>query len=400
MRVALVASDWPYPPVTGERVIVWNLLRFLQPVHEMRLVVLSHEPEPAGLLNQLGTTSVTHIRRREARLLVKHLFNTAYRYPLSVHAITTEVVGKQLELALVGFRPDVVQVCSPRLALYYPHVPRPRVLLAMDCISMLMGRLKQQRSLVARLHYSNTEKRARCLEREVYPKFDAVVLVSDVDAEVVRRISPGARVHVINNGVDTDYFSPIGPSEENEKPVVGMVGNLEYALNVQAAEVLLRDIVPALRSKVPDLGVLIIGNNPPPHLRRLAQTCGPCCTVDGPVQDTRPYLGRMSVFVAFLAAGAGIKNKVLEAMSMGLPVVGTPVAFEGIRGRDGQHFVVARTVRDAVEAIGRLLADPGYRAMIGAEARRLMCEQYSWSAKAQEYEQLWSGLTAARATNT
>ena len=106
--------------------------------------------------------------------------------------------------------------------------------------------------------------------------------------------------------------------------------------------------------------------------------------------DVRPYLARAGVFVSPLRLGAGIKNKVLEALAMGCPVVATPLSLDGIAARDGEEALIADS-GDMVDAVVRVLQDDALRARLGQQGRSLIEARYSWDAVAEQYERLyWS----------
>jgi glycosyltransferase involved in cell wall biosynthesis len=102
----------------------------------------------------------------------------------------------------------------------------------------------------------------------------------------------------------------------------------------------------------------------------------------------RPYLARAGALVSPLRLGAGIKNKVLEALAMGCPVVGTPVSMDGIDVRDGEDVLIAEG--DAlVEAVVRILRDADLQARLSVNGRKLIEAQYSWDRVGERYETLY-----------
>src|SRR6185503_17760344 len=108
--------------------------------------------------------------------------------------------------------------------------------------------------------------------------------------------------------------------------------------NVDAAIRLATEIFPAVQARVPQVRLWLVGNAPPPALSAVANDS---IRVTGRVPDVRPYLARASAFVSPLRLGAGIKNKVLEALAMGCPVIATPISLDGIAVRDAQEALVA-----------------------------------------------------------
>jgi glycosyltransferase involved in cell wall biosynthesis len=376
-------------------VIAANLIRETGRRHELHLVVLD-PPGAAGPERPVpGLASERRLRpppppspasrARRLAALVSSL-------PAGLHAITSSPVGRELEETVRRIDPDVVQLSSVGLSLYGRHVPAayPRVLVALDSLPRIIERLQRvSRRPVARLRLAVGLRKARNLERRLYPTFGAVVMVSELDAEVTRQVAPRARVRVVPHAVDVEHFAPVW--EDREEDVLGMVGNYAYPPNRLAALRLLGEVLPAVRRRRAGARALLVGANPTPDILELARET-PGAEVTGFVDDVREHLRRMTVAVVPLPAGSGVKTKVLEAMASGLPVVGSAIALEGIAGTPGVHFVRADDAAATVDAVCRLLEDPRRRVAMGRSARELVERDHSWAHHAARYEELWASL--------
>ena len=170
---------------------------------------------------------------------------------------------------------------------------------------------------------------------------------------------------------------------------VVFVGAMAYAPNVAAMRYFTDEVLPIVRRTRPGARLTIVGRDPAPVVRAMASEG---VDVTGEVDDVRPYLARAAVFVAPMVSGSGIKNKVLEAMAMGRPVVATPLAIEGLPLRHGENVLVADGAAGLADAIHRLLADPGEAARIGGGGRALVERIYTWDACATRYERLYQEL--------
>lgn len=229
---------------------------------------------------------------------------------------------------------------------------------------------------------------ARAYERFMFTPYRRTVVVSEADRDELRGINPSLNIDVIPNGVDLRYFTPDN-RETREPYTLLFTGNYEYAPNVDAALRLAREVLPAVQARIPEARLWLVGNAPPPELLALANDS---ITVTGRVPDVRPYLARASVFVSALCFGAGIKNKVLEALAMGCPVIATPLSIDGIEARDGQEVVIAGL--DALpETVIRLLNDALLRQMLSANGRALIESRYSWARVAEMYERLYQAVS-------
>jgi glycosyltransferase involved in cell wall biosynthesis len=117
--------------------------------------------------------------------------------------------------------------------------------------------------------------------------------------------------------------------------------------------------------------------------------------VSGHVDDVRPYLAHATVFACPLRFGAGIKNKVLEAMAMACPVVATPLSVDGIQVRPDHEVLVADTSGFA-DAVVRVLRDDELRSALGLHSRSLIERRYTWAIVASAYEQMFEDVRVGR----
>lgn len=219
-------------------------------------------------------------------------------------------------------------------------------------------------------------RKLRAQERRAGAAADLCVMTSEPDAAALRAIAPGARTVVVPNGVDAEWWGAEG-AEGEEDDLVVFTGSMNHPPNRRAAELLAREILPALRERRPGARLEIVGREPGPEVRRLGGEPG--VRVTGEVPDVRPYLRRAAVAVAPLEFGGGVRNKVLEALAAGVATVATPKGAEGLELDDGQHLLV-RSPAEFPEAVAGLLADPGRRAALARAGRRRVADRYRWEA--------------------
>ena len=268
-------------------------------------------------------------------------------------------------------RPDVVHLFGWGTAALWTHLDGvPAVHDAVDpWAANLDNRTLGRRH---RLLDGGESDRVRAHEARHYPHLAAVVVRTEQDAELLRAQVPGAHVTVVPNGVDPGP----GPAAPAGGSVLAFLGSYDAEANVDAAERLVHEVLPLL----PRARVLLIGRDPSARVLALA---GPRVEVTGTVQDVALALGRAAVFVAPITRGVGVRNKVLEAMAAGLPVVATPLALQGIGESAG---VVAATTPEALaEAALRLMAD----ASAGPANRALVLAEHTWSRSADVLEGVW-----------
>ena len=229
----------------------------------------------------------------------------------------------------------------------------------------------------------------RAVEQRLVQQANHLLFASRRDREAVMGPDP-SRATIIPNGVDLDYWSR--RSAERGLDTIVMSGAMDYAPNADAAWYLIEEIFPRVRREVPGAKLFIVGRDPSAKLVAAGERHG--AQVTGLVPDVRPYLEQASVFVAPLRFGAGIQNKLLEAMAMGVPVVTSPLAADGLRTDADQAppLEVATTPDEYVEAIVRRLKEARRDPAPALEARRFVEQNFVWAASTSKLEQVMTSL--------
>lgn len=217
-------------------------------------------------------------------------------------------------------------------------------------------------------------------EQRHYPRCHSVVVVAQADADLLARQVPGGHYAVVPNGVTA------GPPPEPtpSAPVLGFHGAFETQANVDGARALVERIWPRVRAELPDATVLLVGREPPPEVEALVQ---PGVVLKADVPSVRAELDRTAVHVSWMPSGLGMKNKVLEAMAAGRPVVANERGASGIGA--GAGLYVALDEDAAALHLVTLLRDPVARTSAGEAARRRVLAEFTWAASAARIEQLW-----------
>jgi polysaccharide biosynthesis protein PslH len=213
-------------------------------------------------------------------------------------------------------------------------------------------------------------------QKSVSSRIAALISVSDREAAFSRTFLPQrVKLWTVPNGVDTDFFVPAAPEDNDQLSIVLCAGFSVYR-NREAAIWFARQVLPRVREAHPDVEFWIVGSDPPREVRQLEEFPG--VHVTGTVEDVRPYYARATVSVAPYRYGEGTKLKVLEAMACGVPIVSTTIGCQGINIRDGEHLLVADTAEAFSDRVIGLLRNATRRHEIGARARCLIEQEYAW----------------------
>lgn len=218
-------------------------------------------------------------------------------------------------------------------------------------------------------------------ERSQFARVAVNIYASEVDASIYARLFPGRRVTAVPNGVDAEYFRPM-PVASREAIVV-FEGNMNFGPNVDAAQRLARDILPRVKAAVPTARATIVGRDPTAEVLALRS---PDVAVTGTVDDVRPFLGSAAVFACPMRLGSGIKNKILQAWAMQIPVVATSASLGGLPARDGENILVRDTPESFAGAVSQLIHDPSLAERIGTAGRSTVASTATWEARARELD--------------
>jgi glycosyltransferase involved in cell wall biosynthesis len=223
-------------------------------------------------------------------------------------------------------------------------------------------------------------------ESKALARFDLVLAVSEADGKTFARLYPDSlhdAVHVVQTGVETDYFTPAAGDPVRAHMV--FTGSMDWLPNEDGMTYFCREILPRIRQAEPDATLSIIGRAPTPAVRKLSEIPG--VEVTGRVDDVRPHIARGAVYVVPLRIGGGTRLKIFEAMSMAKAVVSTTVGAEGLPVTNGRDIDIADEPARFAHAAVHLIRDTAARRAIEIAARQLVVERYDWSAVAQDFEE-------------
>jgi polysaccharide biosynthesis protein PslH len=417
----------PYVP-NQIRVRPYEIIRTLaQRGHQVTLATLwsnRQEHEHLLALAKLGIKIVA-----QPLTMVRSLWNCLWALPApiplqSVYAWQPEL-ALQIKDMLRGETFDIVHIEHLRGTKYglalksvLSNLPMPTPLIwdSVDCISHLFAQAaRHSRSTTSRLLKRLELQRTRRYEGWLVHQFDRVLITSQADRQALYKLGLEAstrlsrpeqvnatsdladRFSVLPNGVNLDDFFPT--PDERQPATVIFSGKMSYHANVSAALHLVQDIMPRVWQQCPAVDVEIVGKDPPPIIRALdTRSAGQGkargaqqgnVTVTGTVPQLQPYLCRATLAVAPVVYGAGIQNKVLEAMACGTPVIASSQAAAGLYARPGHDLLVADTPERFADHILSLLQDAQRRRQLGAAGHAYVTRYHTWPHIVTNLEEIY-----------
>lgn len=405
MRILFLTPQLPYPPRKGTALRNWGLISGLSSRHRLGLLSFLSPGQEAQLAPPLTTacerveTVLQPARTRRDRL--RDMLTT--RQPDMALRLASESYARRLADWLAREPFDIVQIEGIEMALYLDFIEaaRPRPLVVFDdhnCEYLL-----QRRTFLTDLRaparwpgaaYSFVQwQRLRRYEAQVCRRANRVLAVSEADAAALQRLSPGLNVTVIPNGIDTQIYTPMLLHSQTSGATLVFTGTMDFRPNVDAVLWFARQVLPRIREETPEACFVVVGQRP--HWRLDCLRDDPAVTLTGWVEDTRPYIAEAAVYVAPLRMGGGTRLKLLEAMSMGKPVVATRLGAEGYPVTDGRELLLTDTPADFAAAVLLLLHMPERRTELGQIARTFVERRYDWRVIVPQVETVYESLSGA-----
>ncbi len=384
-RILWVMGWFPLPPDKGVRIRLAQLLDTLAAHHQLTLIVLA-DPE-AEIERYRGELAARcedlHIfPRREFQparwRAIRGFFSTIPRWLVDVELPEVHARVRQLwqERAF-----DLVIASQLPSALYVRNLNGvPKILDEVEC-GLFLDQVRTARNPLRRarrlLMWWKHARFLRALSRD----FAAYTVVSDVEARILRRIAPEARVAVIPNGIDLARYQGIEATPEPDTLI--FTGAPTYWANRDALSFFAEAIWPRIRQHRPTVRLWITGRLP----EGITLPRPPGWLYTGYLEDIRPWVARAWAMVTPLRFGGGTRLKILEAMALGTPVISTPKGAEGLEFRDPGAVTIAGEPHTFARAVVDLLEDPDRRARQGRIAREAV-RDYDWARLGERYLQL------------
>ena len=406
-----VTSRLPFPPNSGRKVSLYHYCRGLaERGYDVHLFVFpewDQERSDAGkpdFIREVRFAAPIGKARRLLNLFGKSLLGGA---PLQCALYDSKKNRRAIRAYAKEIGADAVMTDMIRLAPYFHAVKDLPCRKIADLDDLLSRRYARQRASNsasdAAGHFAGNmpsflrkcnrgalgkmilrfeEKRVRRAEVRYARLYDAVILVSQNEADLLNERLGEKKAFAVPMGVDADYFAALAPEENAEKPAEGIafVGNLHVAANQDSLRYLAREVLPLLKNNSP---LRAIGPVPDEIRAEFADLSR--VTFVGEVPDLRPAVRGCAVALYPVAYGSGIKTKVLEAMAMGVPVVTNETGAENIDAVWGEDLFVEETPAALAARTDELLEDPALRRAVAKRAQKLVKERYDWASVFEKF---------------
>ncbi len=354
MKIFVLLPRVPYPLEKGDKLRAFNQIKQLAKHNEIVLCALNDNPkvneQDAFHALQPYCQSINFIKINKLQILLGLVRAFFKGLPMQCGYFYNRKAAKKVNQLIEKHQPDMLYGQLLRVAEYIRHKRIPKAIDYQDIFSYGMKRRADIASFVTRPIYTMEYRRLARYEAAIFEDFDVKTIISEPD----RALFPHERrdeILIIPNGVDHDFFKP---TEREKRYDLVFTGNMSYAPNVNAVDYLANEILPIVWKSLPDVRLYIAGATPDPKVKKCASER---IVVSGWLDDIRTAYAESRVFIAPMRIGTGLQNKLLEAMSMRLPAITSPLANASLGAKPNEEILVGSNAEEMARHIVTLLTD-------------------------------------------
>ena len=375
----MITPYLPYPLVSGGQIRTYNLLKNLSTKHKITLASFIRDSKEAKYTEMLKPycQKVITFERRKAWSPVNILLSAITPYPFLVSIYFDPFVKGKIKKELERQDYDLIHAET-----FYvmPNIPKTKIPIFL--VEQVIEYLVYQRFVEGLPVWAILLKpclfldvfKIKIWEKYYWKKAKRLAAMSQDDRKFIKSINPHLKVDVVANGVDIEFFAKTGKAKP-KMPTVLFVGNFKWLPNRDAAKYLVEEIWPLIKKRINSAKLWIVGRNPPADFKKYQSQD---VRIDGGIEDIRTAYGESSVLLAPIRNGRGTKYKILEAMATKTPIVGTPLAIEGIDAQDGKDVFIANSAEALAKKTAQILKNSQIGTNLADSAYRLVSQKYNW----------------------
>lgn len=345
----------PCVPTKSDGRRAYNFIRALAGEHEIHLICLKYNVQTKEHIREIEEMGVTvqWVKYQQWRSVLNCIAGVLQRKPLRVSWCRYPELNTLIQKTFLNHSFDLIHIDRMRMGQFIPKTSPPVLLDFTDSLMLYLERsIKLRKTWMERMVDWWERKTIVAYERYILEKVQCALVCSYVDAEYFKKDHPVFSFSVIRNAVDTAQFQPKF-HKESHRPRLIITGTLFYFPNVDSVFYYADEILPKIRERFPDLETHIIGTRPLPAVQALDGKDGVRVITDVPRMED--YLYADDIYLCPLRVAAGIRNKLLEAMSAGMPVITTRLGAEGMDVEDGKEVIFAETPDEFVDKITSII---------------------------------------------
>ena len=383
MKIFVLLPRIPYPLEKGDKLRAFNQIKQLAKRNEIVLCALNDNPkvseQDAFRALQPYCQSINFIKISKPQILLGLVRAFCKGLPMQCGYFYNRKAAKKIDALIAKHKPDMLFGQLLRVAEYIRHKDLPKAIDYQDIFSYGMKRRADIASPITRPIYTMEYRRLCRYEAAIFDDFDVKSIISEPD----RALFPHEKrdeILIIPNGVDHDYFKP---QEREKRYDLVFTGNMCYPPNVNAVDYLATEIMPIVWKTLPETKLYIAGATPDPKVKKAASER---ISVSGWLDDIRDAYAQSRVFIAPMRIGTGLQNKLLEAMSMRLPAITSPLANASLGAKPDEEILVGSNAEELAQHIITLLTDKEKAERLAQAGFDFTNRVYDWGKATERME--------------
>ena len=384
MKIFVLLPRVPYPLEKGDKLRAFNQIKQLAKHNEIVLCALNDNAkvneQDAFRALQPYCLSVNFIRINKLQILLGLVFAFFKGLPMQCGYFYSRKAVKKIDSLIAKHKPDMLYCQLLRTAEYIRRKSLPKAIDYQDIFSYGMKRRADIASCFTRPVFNMEYRRLKRYEAATFEDFDICTIISEPD----RALFPHDKreeILIIPNGVDHDYFKP---KECEKKYDLVFTGNMSYPPNVNAVDYMANEIMPIVWETRPETTLYIAGATPDPRVKKAASER---IIVSGWLDDIREAYAQSRVFIAPMRIGTGLQNKLLEAMSMHLPAITSPLANASLGAKPDEEILIGGNAKELAQHIITLLTDNERAGQIAQAGYDFTNRVYDWGKATERLEE-------------
>jgi sugar transferase (PEP-CTERM/EpsH1 system associated) len=389
MKLVVLTSRIPYPLEKGDKLRIFHQIKHLAQTHEICLICLNDSSEKidTSVLEEL-VSELHVIPLSKWKIPFRMFFALFHKLPFQVTYFLELKNKKTIESIIQNFKAEHIYCQLIRTSEYIKDLFQfEKTIDYMDAFSAAALRRAQTTKGFQKVFWNIENDRVKNYERSIFDYFNHHSIISSQDRNLLT-IPFNKNITIVPNGVDTLHFN--NPNRIKKYDLV-FAGNMNYPPNIAAAIFLATEILPKVHIQFPNVTLMIAGANPSSDVLNLANEK---ITVSGWMNDIRDAYCESRIFIAPMFIGAGMQNKILEAMSSELPVVTTSLAAEAFPEKNQSKLIEANSAFEFAKAIQYYLLNENAQVSDGKNNRRYVEEKYSWNISNKKLDQCLSNQSS------
>ncbi|MBV4432327.1 glycosyltransferase family 4 protein [Clostridium tyrobutyricum] len=365
-RILVLTTEFPYPLDNGGKIRTYNMIKGISEKYNIDLICFSESDRLniGDLKNLCSNIKIVHKiftnSKSKINVLIKLLKCVLSNNPFIVQKFVDKQYLKLIKKFINNNNYNTILFDHLNITIYAKYIDDlkiNKILSQHNCEYLILKRrYENEKNIFKKIYLKYEYKKTKQYEESMCKKFDNVIVLTEEDKNCICNNNyKGSNISIIPISVDTNYTKK---NYNNCVKKLLFLGTMSWYPNEHGILWFLENVWPAILNKCSDMQLYIVGKNPSNEIKKYD---GNNVIVTGYVDDVNEYIELCDICVVPLFIGGGMRVKILECMSKGIPIISTSIGAEGINYVDGKNVFIANSKKEFIEGIYELNNNNVYR---------------------------------------